>query len=152
MQRLYQYLIVFLALVPGISSASETLDSMKIERVRVPLEYRVDGVVEARQQATLSAEVAGKVEAVYFDVDDYVEKGQVVLRIRDREYRARQQQASAALDEATAGLREAASLASNSQPPKKRTSIRVPVVAYVSRRCIASQMEARVFSSAQTAA
>ena len=76
------------------------------ERVAMPLEYQVDGVVEARRKATISAEVAGKIEAVYFDVDDIVQQGDVVLRIRDLEYRARLEQARAALAEAKANLQE----------------------------------------------
>jgi RND family efflux transporter MFP subunit len=72
----------------------------------MPLEFQVDGVVEAQRRATLSAEVAGTVERVNFDIDDYVEKGEVVLEIRDREYRARLQRAQGALDEARANLRQ----------------------------------------------
>jgi RND family efflux transporter MFP subunit len=72
----------------------------------MPLEYQVDGVVEAQRRATLSAEVSGTVEKVNFDVDDFVEKGEVVLEIRDREYRARLQKAQAALDEALANLKQ----------------------------------------------
>ena len=37
-----------------------------------------------------------------------------------------------------------------SQPPKKRTLMCGPLTANVSLRCIASKMEARVFSSAHT--
>src|SRR6185369_1884193 len=53
---------------------------------------------------------------------------------------------------AAAGLRDSVSDFWKSHPPKKRTTIRVPVVEYVSRRCIASQIASRVFSSAHTAA
>ncbi len=104
MRPIYLYLIVFAAIVPLHAGAGEPLRSFVSERVSVPLEFVVDGVVEARVQATLSAEVSGKIEAVYFDVDDIVEKGVVVLKIRDREYRAQRQKAGAALDEAKAGL------------------------------------------------
>ena len=102
-----KYLIVLALLVPFWVSASDSLTSEVVARVKMPLEYRVDGVVEARQQATLSAEVAGKIESVNFDIDDFVREGEVVLRIRDREYRAQQQKASAALDEARANLQDA---------------------------------------------
>ncbi len=54
----------------------------------------------------MSAEVAGKIEVVNFDVDDFVKQGEVVLRIRDREYVAQQKQASAAVDEAKANLQD----------------------------------------------
>ena len=46
-------------------------------------------------------------DATYaFDVDDVVKKGDVVLRIRDREYRANLAKARAALEEARANLQE----------------------------------------------
>lgn len=100
-------IIVFclgLTVVPGY--AAEGLQTITSKRLEMPLEYWVDGVVEARRQATLSAEVAGKIESVNFDVDDFVEQGQVVLVIRDREYRAQQQKAIAALEEAKANLQD----------------------------------------------
>lgn len=106
MHLLIKSLAVLAALSPLVVFATENLQTIVTERVSMPLAHRIDGVVEARQQATLSAEVAGKIEEVNFDVDDYVEQGEIVLRIRDREYRARVQQARAALDEADANLQE----------------------------------------------
>ena len=88
-------------------SASDELATTTVERVAMPLEYQVDGVVEARRKATVSAEISGKVEAVNFDIDDRVEQGAVLLRIGDREYRAGVQRARAALAEAEANLQEA---------------------------------------------
>lgn len=104
------YLCRFTLLVSGLLVASmviaDNLPTVIAKRVTMPLEYQVDGVVEARRKATIAAEVAGKVEAVYFDVDDTVQQGDVVLRIRDLEYRARLEQARAALAEAQANLQE----------------------------------------------
>jgi len=100
------YWVLAALLLPLPGSAAADLQTVQTSKVAMPLEFEVDGVVEARRQATLSAEVAGTVENVYFDVDDYVEAGQVVLRIRDREYRARLQKAQASLDEAEANLRQ----------------------------------------------
>jgi RND family efflux transporter MFP subunit len=100
-------LILFALLLASGVAAGDGLETVVVEYQRMGLEHQVDGVVEARRQATLSAQVAGEIEEVNFDVDDYVEKGAVVLRIRDREYRAGVEQARAALDEARANLREA---------------------------------------------
>lgn len=99
-------LLLLLALLCSRVYSSESLPTMVASVSLMPLEYQLDGVVEARRQATLSAEVAGKVEAVYFDVDDVVNKGDLVLKIRDREYRARREQARAALEEARARQQE----------------------------------------------
>ncbi|TNF87807.1 MAG: efflux RND transporter periplasmic adaptor subunit [Gammaproteobacteria bacterium] len=106
MRLLTKNLALAVGLLPMAAIAAENLQTVVSERVSMPLVYQVDGVVEARQQATMSAEVAGKIEVVNFDVDDFVEQGEVILRIRDREYRAGQQQARAALDEANANLQD----------------------------------------------
>lgn len=104
MRLLTKSLVVLIGMIPVAILADDNLQTVISARVSMPQQYRVDGVVEARQQATLSAEVAGKIETVNFDVDDFVEKGEVILRIRDLDYRAQQQKARAALDEANANL------------------------------------------------
>ena len=106
MRLLMKNFILLAGFIPATAFAGDSLETVTSVRVSMPLQYSVDGVVEARQQATLSAEVAGKIESVNFDVDDYVEKGAIILQIRDLEYRARQQQARAALDEANANLQD----------------------------------------------
>lgn len=106
MQFMLKFIVFSFALlsVPGYAAAP--LNTVTLKTVQMPLEYKVDGVVEARQQATLSAEVAGKIEAVNFDVDDFVEQGEVVLRIRDQDYIAQQKKARAAVDEANANFQD----------------------------------------------
>jgi RND family efflux transporter MFP subunit len=107
MRKLFVLPLLALVFASTASGATETLPLFTVEAVAMPLEHRVDGVVEARRQATISSEVAGKVEEVNFDVDDVVEKGAVVVRIRDLEYRARLEKARAVLAEAQANEAEA---------------------------------------------
>ena len=76
------------------------LETTEARLVPVEQEFILEGVIEAINQATLSAEVSGRIENIYFDVDDIVEKGEVLLKIRDREYRAQLEQSKAALSEA----------------------------------------------------
>lgn len=66
-----------------------------------------DGVVEAVNQATLSAQTSGRVIELPFDVDDYVPAGAVVVRFTDVEQQAARRQAEAALRAAEAAAREA---------------------------------------------
>lgn len=68
-----------------------------------------DGVVEAVNQATLSAQTRGRVLELPFDVNDYVEAGQVVVRFTDVEQVSAQRRASAALNAAQADYIEAES-------------------------------------------
>ena len=91
--------------MPALSD--ETLQFSIAERITSPLEYQLDGLVEATQKSTLSAQVSGRIEAINFDVDDTVNVGDVIMRIRDNEYQARLQKARATLAEAKAGLKDA---------------------------------------------
>ncbi len=91
----------------AVVAAAPRLETAAAARERVPVEHRYDGVVEAVSRSTVAAQVTGRVEAIYFDVDDYVPKGAVILRFRDREFRARVAQARAALREAEARVAQA---------------------------------------------
>ncbi|MBD8524868.1 efflux RND transporter periplasmic adaptor subunit [Pseudomarimonas arenosa] len=82
--------------------ATATVSSTAAQRERV-----WDGVVEAVNQATLSAQTAGRVLELPFDVNDYVNAGEVVVRFTDVEQAAAQRQAEAALRAAEAGFAEA---------------------------------------------
>lgn len=73
----------------------------------VPKEYRLDGVVEAINRTTVSAQTQGQVETILYDVDDFVEKGELLVRLRDTEHRARVAQAAAELKSAAAQLEQA---------------------------------------------
>ena len=75
--------------------------------IQTPRVYRLDGVIEAVRQTTISAQIGGQVEAILVDVDDYVDKGEVIIRLKDKQPAARLKQAGAELKEATARLREA---------------------------------------------
>ena len=73
-----------------------------VERLAVPQERLLDGTVEAVNQATMSAQTAGRIAEVFYDVDDYVEAGSPIVRFSDVEQEAALQQANAALAEARA--------------------------------------------------
>jgi RND family efflux transporter MFP subunit len=77
-------------------------------------ERRWDGVVEAENQATLSAQTGGRVLELPFDVNDYVEAGQVVVRFTDVEQVSAQRRASA-------GVRSAQAAAAEAEADFKRT-------------------------------
>jgi RND family efflux transporter MFP subunit len=66
-----------------------------------------DGVVEAVQRADLSAQTAGRVTMVSFDIDDYVARGDVLLRITAFEQQAGTNAARAQLRAAEASATEA---------------------------------------------
>jgi RND family efflux transporter MFP subunit len=80
---------------------------IEIRPERVPIERRLDGTIEAVNQGTVSAQTAGRVAEIRYDVNDFVPAGAVIVRLRATEQRAGLAQAQAALSEATAREAEA---------------------------------------------
>ena len=78
---------IFCFLLPGvvIAQAAEQLDVASAQYREMAQTYSVDGLVEAVRQSTVSAQISGRVKEVNFDVGDHVNKGQVILRIDERE-------------------------------------------------------------------
>jgi len=92
------------ALPAAAEQAAAQLATAEVASRTVPREYRLDGVVEAVNRTTVSAQTQGQVEEILYDVDDFVKKGEVLVRLRDNEHRARVAQAAAELKSATAQL------------------------------------------------
>ncbi len=107
--RLIKSLIPFILICPQILLAEQNLpfDIATVKLEKSPQTRAFDGVVEAINKATVSAQVSGRVTEINFDVNDYVKKGEVILRIRDNEYNARLRTAKAGLNEAKAGYKDA---------------------------------------------
>jgi len=99
-------LAITLLLLPLAVTAAE-LDLVAAERRELPRVRLFDATVEAVNQATITAEIAGTVQEVLFDVDDYVAAGAVLVRFRDTEPRARAEAARASQAEARAQLAQA---------------------------------------------
>ncbi|HSN72736.1 MAG TPA: efflux RND transporter periplasmic adaptor subunit [Steroidobacteraceae bacterium] len=99
------------AMLIGILSAvavpAASLETLTVTPEVAPLERLVDGTIEAVNQGTVSAQTSGRVEEIFYDVNDFVPSGTVILRLRDTEQRASLEQAQAALKEAIAREEEA---------------------------------------------
>ena len=65
--------------------AAEQLATAQVQYREVVQTWSADGVVEAARQSTVSAQIAGRVKEILFDTGDTVRKGQVILRIDERE-------------------------------------------------------------------
>lgn len=66
-----------------------------------PTWLELPALVEAVNQSTISAQTSGRITELPYDVNDYVPQGAVVVRFTDTEQKARLEQASAALAEAS---------------------------------------------------
>ncbi len=96
------WLCLFASLFIAAASAAGPLATAPVIYTEVVRERVFDAQIEAVNRATVSAQVSGRVEEIRFDVDDYVVKGDVLIRFRDREQRARFERAQARFEEAEA--------------------------------------------------
>lgn len=90
-----------------------TLGTTAVERI-------FDGTVEAVHQATVSAQTAGRIQEVNFDVDDFVEAGSVLIRFTDVEQKTGLQRAQADLAGSRARAVEAAEEYTRAENLKER--------------------------------
>jgi multidrug efflux pump subunit AcrA (membrane-fusion protein) len=86
----------------------------------MPVERRLDGTIEAVNQGTVSAQTAGRIVAIEYDVNDFVPAGAVILRLRATEQRAGLSQAQAAVTEATNQLTPLLAIAGAAARPVRR--------------------------------
>ncbi|MCB1920694.1 MAG: efflux RND transporter periplasmic adaptor subunit [Candidatus Competibacteraceae bacterium] len=95
--------------IPSITAIAAELPFPVAEarQQTLPDEQVLDGVVEAVNKSTVSAQTAGRVEEIMVDVNDFVPQGAPIVRIRNIEQRAGLEQAQAALREAQARFIEA---------------------------------------------
>jgi RND family efflux transporter MFP subunit len=113
--RLLSFAVVVAALLVGCGAEPAPpparppvgFATLQVAAEASPRERAWDGVVEAVNQATLSAQTAGRVLELPFDVNDYVEAGQVVVRFTDVEQVSARRRASATLSAAQADAAEA---------------------------------------------
>ena len=98
--------IAALALAVGGAQAAE-LQSVAVHKQPRTVWRAFDGVVEAVNQSTVSAQTSGQIKAINYDVHDYVPAGAVLIQIDDTEQQARLRRARAQLAEAQAGAQEA---------------------------------------------
>ena len=102
--------MVSLALLSAMAQAQSSeraLMSETVERSLLQETVHLDGVIEAVQQSTVSAQTSGTVRSLPFDVDDSVAAGDLIVQLEDSEQRSRLRQAQAGLEEAEAALADA---------------------------------------------
>ncbi len=94
--------LVALLIAYPLTAAALELETAGVEYVTVPSEIRLEGLVEAVNQATVSAQTSGRVTEIRFDIDDFVPKGEVIVRLDNSEQQARLAKAKGGLQEVQA--------------------------------------------------
>ncbi len=95
------------------SPEAAPLASVQVEFEPTTTERRFDGTVEAVHRAAIAAQTAGRVAAIYHDVDDEVPAGALLMRLRATMQRAD-------LGQARAQLRAAQALSAEAQTRYRR--------------------------------
>lgn len=93
--------------VAAFAQSSEELSVVEVQRAPLEELAHLDGMIEAVQQSTVSAQTSGTVVELPFDVDDSVVAGDLIARLDDSEQQSRLNQAQASLEEAQSGLQDA---------------------------------------------
>ena len=102
--------------MPGASLEALELSPATVQVVA--REQVVDGVIEAVHKSTVSAQTSARITEVLVDVDDFVEKGDVLVRFRDAEQRAALRAAEARASEARSNFDRVKDLVERQLVPK----------------------------------
>lgn len=100
-------LLMSMIAIATIMQPVAALESKKVQLIEVPRDFLLDGIVEAVNKSTIAAQTGGQIEEINFDIDDFVEKGQVIIRLKDSQQQAAVTTAEANLKQAVAALKDA---------------------------------------------
>jgi RND family efflux transporter MFP subunit len=156
--NIFRWIFIGIFLVSGFVLAAEPLPVVTVQPHAVDLAFPADSVVEAVQQTTVGAQIAGRVLEVRADAGQSVKKGDVLMRIDAREaaegaHAAEAQYAnarvsfertkslvtqkfmsSAALDKARADLDAAAANRAAAAAGQSHATIVAPMAGIIARR------------------
>ncbi|NBC01906.1 MAG: efflux RND transporter periplasmic adaptor subunit [Bacteroidetes bacterium] len=97
-----------------------SVEVVQTQRGSLPLEQRLSGTVQARNQVSIYPEITARVEDVMAESGDFVERGQPLVRLRDRTYREQVRQAEANVSIQRAQVRQAQAQLSELQSELRR--------------------------------
>lgn len=95
---------ILCVVTPAMAQDAPALRTATVELREVDQTYVAEGVVEAVRQSTVAAQISGRIVQINFDVGDRVDKGQVILRIDEREVSQVLAGSQAQVDQAQANL------------------------------------------------
>ncbi|WP_075880779.1 efflux RND transporter periplasmic adaptor subunit [Vreelandella massiliensis] len=105
---LRRLLIGFFISIPAMTClAGDAPNTVVVTRGPLTETLVLDGIVEAVDRSTISAQTSGRILEISFDVGDTFTAGTLILQLEDSEQRAGWNQAQASLDEAAANLVDA---------------------------------------------
>ena len=103
------FVLLVLSLCANARAALPELGTIEVGYRELTDEQLFDGVIEAVSRSTVSAQTSGEIVELPFDVNDFVPKGALILRIDDTRQKAELDKAEADADKAQARLEDARS-------------------------------------------
>jgi len=100
-------LMLHALLIPFSAFAVDAGPSLSLTKTTVPETRIFNATLEAVHKTTVSAQTSGRITEINFDVDDYVKKGAVLVRLGDKEQRSRLSSAESNMKEAQANAEQA---------------------------------------------
>lgn len=97
--------------------------TLTLEPQTIPVMQRLHATIEATQQSTVTAQTAGTVLELHYDVNDYVAAGDLIIVLDDTSHKAAVKQAQAQLKQAQAQLKQASSQWTRFQTLYKQKSV-----------------------------
>lgn len=113
------FLVAAVSALPGCSGSDSdndnnrntvrppTVEAIQVTTGSLPLEERLTGLVRARNQTDIYAEISAPITRVLVNNGDFVEQGQVLIELRDTEARERLRHAESGVEIARAQVRQA---------------------------------------------
>ena len=147
-------LLIAIALCATLEAhAAQDLKTEVISYREVDQLYSVAAVVEAVKQTTVSAQVSGRIVAISFDVGDRVKRGEVIVRIDEREGADAYAGSQAQIAQGQAGLRNAQSIYERTRQlfSQKFVSQAALDKAFADYKAAQAQLEAAVALGSQAA-
>jgi RND family efflux transporter MFP subunit len=103
-RKIRKYLFLLFAAAGVPSALASDLMSFEVRSGEISRERLFDGVIEAIKHTTLSAQTQGRIIEINFDINDFVEKDAVLIKISDHEQSASVEQAIASISDIRAQL------------------------------------------------
>lgn len=99
------------------------VEAVKAKYGSLPLEERLSGSVRAQNQIEIFSEVTGPVAEVFVRNGDFVEKGDLLLSLRDEEFKQRLRQSRSSVQIAEARVKQARATIAQVEAQLKRTRV-----------------------------
>jgi len=98
-------------------------DTITVSAKEYPNWFALEAQMEAVNEATISAQTSGRVQSIEVDVNDYVNRGDLIIQLRNKQQKASVTQAKAGLSRAQAANTDAQSQLKRATPLFEQGSV-----------------------------